>query len=613
MIPAAWNLAVSSLTASWTDSLWRATWQGGLLAIVVWGICCAWRKMPSQLVCALWWLVCLKLLLGLSPVSVTVPVLNSPPRTEAAAAPDVSYPVMTTQWQANPGRSLRHGSAAAETVSRRAAMLAAGTRWLLCAWFAGVLWRTTAALRSLLRLRGLIRLANPPTDPSLAGIASEAARAVGLKRVPDLLVSVADVQVFTIGWIRPVVVISTATIASNAPSDLRLILAHEFVHVRSGDSWFGIIPFLAQSLFWFHPAAWLACREYALAREHGCDAAAVSAIAAPLDAYARLLIRLGARNESSPSAFTLYVSSHFRDLKRRISMLEQCSTNPMRRPVRRAIVMAVFFGAIAIVPWRVVRAQNPAAPGSGGTPTGQIETGHRASANAVLPGSRAGKSETATKGQMGAYKRGSSVPSMGIGGAELRSAAKKPGGAAGTSGQSAKAAAGRSATMGIGSMGAYKESAPGAKTAVRGKEANGPLDITIYNLDFIEAKEAAAALTELFGSSPDRNMTIHADPRTNSIIVRATAAQKEQIQRVLTQLDRETVPPKEQALLVRIVPLKFARASEVAGTLNELFDGGSGKPIKILADQRTNSIVIQTDSEKFRKIEQVVNELDAQK
>ena len=72
-----------------------------------------------------------------------------------------------------------------------------------------------------------------------------------------------------------------------------MALAHELMHVRRRDVLLGCIPALAERLYFFHPLARLAAREYVIAREAACDAAVVRALDVPADDYGRLLLRLG--------------------------------------------------------------------------------------------------------------------------------------------------------------------------------------------------------------------------------------------------------------------------------------------------------------------------------
>ena len=47
--------------------------------------------------------------------------------------------------------------------------------------------------------------------------------------------------------------------------DVQMALAHELAHLKRRDLWLAGVPMLTQTLFFFHPLAWLAIRESAAA------------------------------------------------------------------------------------------------------------------------------------------------------------------------------------------------------------------------------------------------------------------------------------------------------------------------------------------------------------
>ena len=66
-----WN----ALGDIWMQSFLRACWQGGLAVCAVWLTCHLLRRLPAGLRCLLWWLVCLKLvvgLAGLAPIEISL-------------------------------------------------------------------------------------------------------------------------------------------------------------------------------------------------------------------------------------------------------------------------------------------------------------------------------------------------------------------------------------------------------------------------------------------------------------------------------------------------------------------------------------------------------------
>ncbi|MFL6247189.1 MAG: M56 family metallopeptidase [Thermoanaerobaculia bacterium] len=84
---------------------------------------------------------------------------------------------------------------------------------------------------------------------------------------------------------------------------LRAVLAHERAHVERRDSLQAAISDVVCAVYWFHPLAWIATRQAALAREQACDDAVLSQ-GITRDAYATAILDI-ARSLSSRTAHGL--------------------------------------------------------------------------------------------------------------------------------------------------------------------------------------------------------------------------------------------------------------------------------------------------------------------
>ena len=121
-----------------------------------------------------------------------------------------------------------------------------------------------------------------------------AADAHGLRAPPRVRLSASIESPQLIGPWRPVMVLPAHYAQSIQGDELDMALTHELVHLQRRDLRWGLAPAVAQHLFFFHPLAHLAAREYALAREAACDAAVIAGHRHCAQAYGRLLVRLGA-------------------------------------------------------------------------------------------------------------------------------------------------------------------------------------------------------------------------------------------------------------------------------------------------------------------------------
>lgn len=316
------------LRLGWTSA------QAVLLVGLVWMVVRFGPRLPAAVRCHLWWLSGLQLLLGLClPVPVELAWLAAP---EAANATSLTLSPMV--------------SSAPLVLPEPSAPLP----WALAvitAWFAIVAWQLGRLVAGWLAMRKVVAACEPVRDDATLAMACHAASAIGLARVPALRVgpSIEAPHVvggLAIGALRPVVLLPPAGVLS--ANELAMALGHEFAHVRRADLWLGWIPELGRRLFFFHPLVHLAVAEYALSREAACDARVIDSNAAA-EGYARLLLRLGVSHAHAAGLGT--ASTTYRNLKRRLLMLQDTAFRPARRALGWAIVAVI--AATLVLPYRV--------------------------------------------------------------------------------------------------------------------------------------------------------------------------------------------------------------------------------------------------------------------
>lgn len=523
MSAALWIGRLNTSAACWGDAMWRACWQGGLAALTVWLVCLCWKRMPVPLRYGLWWAVCLKLVLGLSPALFRLPVL--PPITHAAVAVDAHVarsveqppPVFDTAGSRAqiPDRVRSHASSPRLTIS--------GAAWLMFLWLSVITALAGVSVASVFRLRRIVRGAAPLSDPALLEIVRDAASSMGMRTSPRVLITQFDTSVLTLGVLRPVVLLSERTLTCCEIPELKLVLSHEFAHIRRGDAWLGLLPHLTKILFWFHPMAWLAWHEVDVAREAACDEQTITRLNARSDMYGRLLLKLGVRQTSWLSLCTPGVSSHYRILHRRLSMLQEIHASP-RRLRGRVVMAACLIGVAAAVPWSVVHAQSSGSQTSG-------TNSKAATVAAVSRMSTAGRKITTASGN---HVQGSlaaklaapgNVTVTGTGNVTVSGAGLKSGSSATTRAASKTG----SDTWHAVFMANHA-----------GSDAQKRLT-TLFPLKYAEASSVAKTLSSLFEEDDKKNVKIVVDVRTNTVIIQATAEKLNEIRPVLDHIDSTEV------------------------------------------------------------------------
>ncbi len=320
------------------DALAGASIAGAVVAAGVWALSAAIGRLPAAVRCTLWWLVALKLLVGLTSIEpVAVPILPS----ATAATSALSAPAAVT----------RAATQSAEaTISRTLTWRAT----LMVIWLGGLVVAAALAIGEWRRISS-IRAGAHAADAGLTSVLRELSERSGLSAAPDVRFSPEIDAPMVTGLMRPVVILPSRRWSSLTALQQQMAICHELVHLRRRDLWLGLVPSLAERLFFFHPLAHLAAREYVVAREAACDAAVLRVLDAEPRDYGRLLVTLGVA--PLPGGMSASGAAHsFSSLKRRIAMLDHGSPTITVRLAGWALAAAAL---VALVPLTLV--ERPAA------------------------------------------------------------------------------------------------------------------------------------------------------------------------------------------------------------------------------------------------------------
>jgi beta-lactamase regulating signal transducer with metallopeptidase domain len=374
----------AALPAAVVEQLARASVAGGLFAAAVWGLVRALPRLPAGWRCALWWTASLKLLLALlwvAPLELALLPAPVSPAAEPQAVELATTAAAANDLAAGPPWTPAALERAPAGSGAPASALDAGTAdrswplpWrqaLALLWLLGVAAGAAGLVRELAAVRRLRRASRPARDPDLLAVFAEFRERLGVRRRVELRLAEGIAGPLTVGLARPAVVLPAGSPRELTAPQLALALAHELLHVRRRDLWAGWVPALARRLFFFHPLAALAAREYHLAREAACDAAVLRELGAAPQAYGRLLLLWsapgggrtafsgalpGARPQVGAAAAA---SPSYLDLKRRLVMLRNPTSLP--RGLRAAAWAAALVAVAALVPLRIV-AEPPVPP-----------------------------------------------------------------------------------------------------------------------------------------------------------------------------------------------------------------------------------------------------------
>lgn len=152
-------------------------------------------------------------------------------------------------------------------------------------------------------------------------------RSLGAHRGLPLVESAAVPGPLALGLLDRRIVVPADFGTRYSAEERRLALDHESVHHRRGDIWWNHAGLFILALNWFNPIAWTAFRAFRADQELACDAAvAASASADARHDYARALIKSASR----PGLVAACPLNHADQLKRRLKMMKDHRTSPMR-------------------------------------------------------------------------------------------------------------------------------------------------------------------------------------------------------------------------------------------------------------------------------------------
>lgn len=363
-------LGLNSAAAAWWEALMHACLQGSLFILVVWAVCRLFSRLPARTRHWLWWLACVKLLLGLvwiTPVAIAalpppaplLPGTLSPQGRRADGIPSkAAYrthppaPVFVSQ-AVPPDFSLPPPIPPEPSLS--------WTAWLLLGWLGGIGFCLWLAFRHIVALRRLLRYARPLEDSELRQQAALLARRLRLRGAVRLAESEQACVPMVIGLFRPTIVFPAGFAHTLDGEDQQMVLAHEMAHIRRWDLWLAWPPLVCQSLFGFLPPVWLAVREWTLAREAACDEWALRVTGATPIQYGRLLVHIAAGGRGRRFVSALEATAGYQGLKQRVVWIKQL---PSRHSgfLRTVGAAALALALLGLIPWRVIAQAGRAAP-----------------------------------------------------------------------------------------------------------------------------------------------------------------------------------------------------------------------------------------------------------
>ena len=256
--------------------------------------------------------------------------------------------------------------------------------WIPVVWAAGALAVLLRLAAGMIRIAWLKRSARP-IEPAGGVMCLESDRVT---------------MPLTCGVFWPVILLPSGH--SNWPAErLRLVRAHELVHVQQHDCLFQIVMQIACALHWFNPLVWMAAARLRIERERACDDG-VLRLGVDGPSYAGHLLELARTLQPGAAPSLAVAMAHQSHLESRLVALLNAKIN--RKKVGPKAALATILAAVCLLfPIAAVRGQ---AQGARGTISGVVYD----ASGAVIPfvtvlatNLDAGTKETAIANAAGEY------------------------------------------------------------------------------------------------------------------------------------------------------------------------------------------------------------------
>jgi beta-lactamase regulating signal transducer with metallopeptidase domain len=187
------------------------------------------------------------------------------------------------------------GKGSAATASPEIVMPAMWATGIFLAWIVIALSGAARLAVALLNLRRLRRSGVLLTASDLAPTLWDTVDQLHLIRSFTVRSSSAVRVPTAIGFFRPVILIPEWTLRELQPEELKIILLHEFAHLRRWDDWTNLAQKMIRTVFCFHPVVWWIENCLSLEREMACDEAVLAETRNP-QGYAACLVSLAEKS-----------------------------------------------------------------------------------------------------------------------------------------------------------------------------------------------------------------------------------------------------------------------------------------------------------------------------
>lgn len=355
------------MSLAWSDSIlswiWKASWQGSILAILILAVQWLFRKrLSAGWRSALWLLLLVRLIFPISFPS-GASVFNLAPRKVISTfAPSPSTPALvpavpvtplyqkfTTEWtdadQNAPHSSLSTARISSQRIPPQSTLrvrLMATLPWF---WAMGALIQMARSCWQSARFRSRLILKSLSEPRELIQVLDECRRKMGVRRRPELVETEAVQSPAVYGLLPPRILLPFGMARTYSAREMRFIFLHELAHLKRHDLAVNWVIAAVQVLHWFNPVLLFAFSRMRADRELAADALALECVEEGENrSYGDTIIRiLAGLNTFSKAPGLMGILEDKRQIVRRIRMIAD-----FKRSKWSAWAFACFAGLAAV-------------------------------------------------------------------------------------------------------------------------------------------------------------------------------------------------------------------------------------------------------------------------
>ncbi|MBN2588375.1 MAG: carboxypeptidase regulatory-like domain-containing protein [Sedimentisphaerales bacterium] len=356
---------VNTFAGLWAGQMWTIIWQSSVLVGLIVIVTLLFRRLSAAVKFWLWMLVPLRLLV-MPLITISLPLLPAiaPPHIEhVGTSPAIVEPAVVeysptmmenfsipdeasnfTPIQPRP-IEIQEPKAEPDVIRIKPSLWS----FIMIAWFLGISFWTMRLFWSWRKIRCIVSNAIKVEQKRVFEQASNAAVIVGLKKIPEILVTRENISPFLFGILRPVLIIPSGFVNNVNDEGLLAVFSHEFAHLRRRDTLIGWILAICETFYFFHPVLHFAKRRILFERERACDDWVIASGNSHKKTYANALIDAAGicRNFSASLGPTGVVAESFGDLKKRIIAIGS-NLKPKTRLSKTAFVVLILIGTICV-------------------------------------------------------------------------------------------------------------------------------------------------------------------------------------------------------------------------------------------------------------------------